>query len=291
MKNIDNTFMSFDKSYHEAKIVYFGCPFDGTASFKKGALLGPEEIRTASFGLETYSPYLKMDLEDDTKIIDVGDLNLQVMSLDDVLNEIKSFTQNILTDNKVPFMVGGEHLVTLPVAEAVFEKYPDLQVIHLDAHMDLRNDYEGDKLSHATVMRRIYDLVGPKRIYQFGIRSGTKEEFNFSDKYCIPNLFNLEKMADLTSQIGEKPIYVTIDLDVLDPSIFSGTGTQEPGGITFNEMIEGIKNLKGLNIVGADIVELAPNLDLSGVSTACACKVVRELALIISDNLRGYING
>ncbi len=287
MQNIDSTFMSFDKSYHEAKIVYFGCPFDGTASFKKGAVLGPEEIRNASYGLETYSPYLKLDLEVDTKIIDVGDLNLQVKSLENVLIEIKNFTQRILTDNKVPFMIGGEHLVTLPVAEAVFEKYPDLYIIHLDAHMDLRNDYEGEKLSHATVMRRIYDLVGSKHIYQFGVRSGTKEEFNFADKYCITNLFNLEKTIDLKNKLGGKPIYLSIDLDVLDPSVFSGTGTQEPGGITFNEIIDGLKNFRGLNIVGADIVELAPNLDLSGVSTACACKVVRELALIISDNLRG----
>ncbi len=291
MQTIDSTFMSFNKSYHKSKIVYFGCPFDGTASFKKGAVFGPEEIRQASYGLETYSPYLKMDLEDDTKIIDVGDLSLQVKSIDEVLTEIKIFTQKILKDDKVPFMVGGEHLVTLPIVKATFLKYPDLYIIHLDAHMDLRNDYEDAKFSHATVMRRIYDFLGPKRIYQFGIRSGTKEEFDFADKHCVTSLFNLDKMSDLNSSIGDKPVYVTIDLDVLDPSIFSGTGTQEPGGITFNEIIEGLKCLSGLNIVGADVVELSPFLDTSGVSTACACKVIRELALIISDNLRGKLNG
>lgn len=286
MNNIDNTFMSFDKSYHEAEIVYFGCPFDGTASYKKGAVQGPEEIREASYGLETYSPYLNLDLETDTKIIDVGDLNLQMLPVDIVLKEIRDFSRRIVADDKVPLMAGGEHLVTLPVVESVLEKYPDLHIVHLDAHMDLRYDYEGEKLSHATVMRRIYDLVKTDRIHQYGIRSGTKEEFLFADKYCNSNHFDLKKMSSLIEEIGEKPVYITIDLDVLDPSIFPGTGTQEPGGVTFKEMIDGLKYLRGLNIVGADIVELAPNLDASGISTACACKVIREIALIISDNKR-----
>ncbi len=286
MKNADNTFMSFDKSYHEAEIVYFGCPFDGTASYKKGAVKGPEEIREASYGLENYSPYLDLDLEEDTKIIDVGDLDLQMKSVEDVLKEINDFSKRIVADNKIPLMVGGEHLVTLPVVESILEKYEELHIVHLDAHMDLRNEYEGERLSHATVMRRIHDLIKPSRIYQFGIRSGTKEEFLFAGKYCHSNYFNLDKMTNLLEDIGDNPVYVTIDLDVLDPSIFPGTGTQEPGGITFKEMIEGLKNLRGLNIVGADIVELAPNLDASGTSTACACKVVREIALIISDNKR-----
>lgn len=286
MKNVDNTFMSFDKSYHEAEIVYFGCPFDGTASYKKGSVQGPEEIRMASYGLENYSPYLELDLETDTKIIDVGDLNLQMKSVEDVLKEIRDFSIRIVADNKIPLMVGGEHLVTLPVVESVLEKHQELHVIHLDAHMDLRNEYEGEKLSHATVLRRIYDLLKPGKIHQFGIRSGTKEEFLFASKYCNSNFFDLEKMKNLIEDIGDDPVYITIDLDVLDPSIFPGTGTQEPGGVTFKEMIEGLKNLRGLNIVGADIVELAPNLDASGISTACACKVIREIALIISDNKR-----
>lgn len=282
----DNTFMSFDKNYHEAKIVYFGCPFDGTASFKKGAVEGPRHIREASYGLENYSPYLNLDLEEDSQVIDVGDLDLQMKSIENVLTEIRIFSQRIIADDKIPLMVGGEHLVSLPVVEPIIEKYPDLRIIHLDAHMDLRNEYEGDKLSHATVMRRIYDLVGESRIYQFGIRSGTKDEFIFSNKNCITNLFNLEKMDTLIEEIGNKPVYVSIDLDVLDPSIFSGTGTQEPGGVTFVELIEGLKHLRGLNIVGADVVELAPILDASGVSTACACKVVREIALVISNNIK-----
>ncbi len=286
MKNIDNTFMSFDKNYHEADIVYFGCPFDGTASYKKGSVQGPEEIREASYGLETYSPYLDLDLETDSKVIDVGDLNLQMKSVEEVLKEIRDFSRRIIDDNKIPLMVGGEHLVTLPVVESIFLKYKNIHIIHLDAHMDLRNEYEGEKLSHATVMRRIYDFVKPGRIHQFGIRSGTREEFVFAEKNCNSNHYNLDKMSELLELIGDNPVYLSIDLDVLDPSIFPGTGTQEPGGVTFKEMIEGLKHLRGLNIIGADIVELAPNLDASGISTACACKVIREVALIIADNKR-----
>lgn len=287
MEKNEVTFMAFDKSYHEANIVYFGCPFDGTASFKKGAVKGPEEIREASYGLETYSPYLNLDLEEDTSVIDLGDLSLQLRSIEDVLYEIRNFTKKIVADGKIPLMVGGEHLVTLPVAEILMEKYSDLQIVHLDAHMDLRNEYEEEKLSHATVMRRIFELGRNSTIYQFGIRSGTKDEFNFSRKHCNTTLFNLEGMDKLLSQIGNKPVYVTIDLDVLDPGFFPGTGTQEPGGVSFKELLEGLMCLKGLNLVGADIVELAPLLDPSGVSTACACKVVREMALLISENLRG----
>lgn len=285
MQQVENTFMSFDKSYHEAKIVYFGAPFDGTASFKKGSVLGPMEIRNDSFGLETYSPYQNLDLEEDSSVIDVGDLELKGGDPAPVLEQIGDFVRRILADDKLPFMAGGEHLVSLPVIEALHERYPDLHIVHLDAHMDLRVDYEGDRLSHATVMRRAYELLGRDRIYQFGIRSGTREEFAFSRENCICNPFDLKGMDMLGSRLKDKPVYVSIDLDVLDPSVFSGTGTQEPGGVSFKELLEGLMNLDGLNIVGADVVELAPNLDTSGVSTSCACKVIRELALLISKNL------
>ena len=241
MEKIDETFMSFDKPYHQADIVYFGAPFDGTASFKKGAFFGPKAIREDSYGLETYSPYQDQDLETDTKVVDVGDLNFSGMGTEAVLDDINEFIKKIINDDKIPLMVGGEHLVSYPVVKALKENYPDLAVIHYDAHMDLRYDYEGDKLSHATVMRRIYESIDSNSIYQFGIRSGT--------------------------------------------------GTQEPGGVTFKELLDSIINLDGLNIVGADVVELAPNLDNSGVSTSCACKVVREMAIILSKSRRRRADG
>lgn len=287
MEQVENTFMGFDKSYHDARIVYFGAPYDGTASFKKGSVLGPMEIRNDSYGLETYSPYQNLDLEEETSVIDVGDLELGNGDPSPVLERIGDFVRGILRDGKIPFMAGGEHLVSYPVIQALHELHPDLHVVHLDAHMDLREDYLVDRLSHATVMRRAYDLLGRDRIWQFGIRSGTREEFAFARENCVSNLFDLGGMESLVHRLGRKPVYVSIDLDVLDPSVFPGTGTQEPGGVTFKELLDGLLLLDGLNLVGADIVELAPNLDPSGVSTSCACKVVRELALILSRNLQG----
>lgn len=287
----ESTFMGFDKSYHIADIAYFGAPFDGTASFRKGSVLGPAAIRNDSYGLESFSPYQNLDLENDTSVIDLGDLVFDDGTPAAVLATIRTFAQQIILDNKRPLMVGGEHLVTLPVVEVLHEKHPDLMIVHLDAHADLRLDYEGERLSHATVMRCIHDSLGDGRIHQFGIRSGTKEEFGFSREHCNTTNFNLEGMNLLHERLGDKPVYVTIDLDVLDPSVFPGTGTQEPGGITFKELMEGILSLRGLHIVGADVVELAPNLDPSGVSTSCACKVVREMALLLSDKERGENHG
>lgn len=286
-----NTFMNFDKPYHKASIVYFGVPFDGTASFKKGSFYGPSAIREDSYGLETYSPYQDLDLEVDTKVIDVGDLDLKGLGTKEVLDKIYEFTNNLVEDNKIPFMVGGEHLVSFPSVKALKEKYDNLVVVHFDAHMDLRYEYEGEKLSHATVMRRIYELVGEGAIYQFGIRSGTKEEFIFSKEKCISKLFDVSGTKKLAEIIKDKPVYLSIDLDVLDPSILSGTGTQEPGGVSFKELLDSILSLEDLNIVGLDVVELAPNLDSSGVSTACACKIVRELVLMISKRLKEEKNG
>lgn len=291
MNKIENTFMAFDKSYHEAEVVYFGAPYDGTASFKKGSVNGPGDIRRDSFGLETYSPYQNLDLETDSSVIDVGDLEFSSQSPEIVVKEIQDFTERIIRDGKIPFMVGGEHLVSYPAISSLSKVYPDLHIIHLDAHMDLREDYLGNPLSHATVMRRVYDLLGRHRIHQFGIRSGTREEFQFSKENCFTTLYSLEGMESLYERIGSTPVYVTIDLDVLDPGIFPGTGTQEPGGISFKELLYGLHSLKSLHIVGADVVELAPNLDASGVSTSCACKVIRELALEISTKNKEATNG
>lgn len=291
MQKPENTFMAFDKSYHEAEIAYFGAPFDGTASFRKGTRGGPEAIREDSYGLETYSPYQNLDLEEDSHVIDLGDLDFSSPEVHTVLQEIGDFARSIYADGKIPLMAGGEHLVSLPVITEAVKAYPDLHVIHLDAHMDLREDYLDEPLSHATVMRRVYDLVGTGRIHQYGIRSGTKEEFHFSRECCNTHPFSLQAMDGLAERLQGFPVYLSLDLDVLDPGIFSGTGTQEPGGISFQELLEGLLSLRGLHIIGADVVELAPNLDPSGVSTSCACKAIRELALMISINLKEAAHG
>lgn len=273
-------FIGCHKEYKESKIVLFGAPMDQTVSFRSGSRFAPNEIRLDSDAIETYSPYQDKDLED-ASVADLGDVDIYfgdvLKSLDSIYNQSKQ----IILDDKVPFLMGGEHLVTLPQVEAVYEKYPDLRVIHFDAHTDLREDYLGEKMSHATVMKRVSELLGDNKIYQFGIRSGLKEEFTYSENHQYIEKYTVNTVGDIVKGLKDYPIYVTVDLDVLDPSIMHGTGTPEAGGISFKELHEAILKLSSLNIVGCDVVELAPNLDSSKVSTLVAAKLIRELLILI----------
>ena len=281
-KNVE-TFIGCDFAYEEASIALFGAPFDSTTSFRPGARFGSAAIRHESFGLETYSPYQDKDLTD-KKVFDCGDLELCFGSSEAALKDIEELTRKIVNDGKLPIMIGGEHLVTYGAVKAVFEKYPDLQIIHFDAHADLRDDYLGAKLSHACVMRRCFDLVGDNKIHQFCIRSGDREEFRFADEHTDMHKFSFDGLPELVSELesNKTPVYLTIDLDCLDPSVFCGTGTPEAGGVSFTELLSAILKVSRTNIVGADINELAPMLDSSGASTATACKVLRELILSIN---------
>ena len=267
--------------YSDASIVVFGAPYDGTASYRPGSRFGPEAIRSNMDGFETYSPYQDKDMAD-YAFCDVGDIIFPFGNTQKVLSMIKSETKSILEDCKKTVVLGGEHLISLPVIESYIEKYPDMHIVHFDAHADLRDDYLGEKLSHATVMRRTYEKLGSGKLWQFGIRSGTKDEFEFAREHTHMCRFELCKMEKAVKAIDGAPVYVTIDLDVLDPSVFRGTGTPEPGGVMFTELLEALLDMEGMNIVGADIVELAPDYDGSGASTAAACKVLREMLLLMS---------
>lgn len=284
-KNVE-TFIGCEGEYEESKIVLFGAPFDSTTSFRPGARFGSSAIRHESFGLETYSPYQDKDLTD-TKVFDRGDLELSFGSAEAALGDIEEITAKILNDGKLPLMVGGEHLVTLGSVRAVAEKYPDLHIIHFDAHADLREDYLGVKYSHACVLRRCQEILGDGRIHQFCIRSGEREEFRFAKEHTDMHPFGLDGLQELVENLKQScvPVYITIDLDCLDPSVFPGTGTPEAGGITFMELLGAILEVSKLCVVGADVNELAPMLDASGVSTAVACKVLRELILAVYAKL------
>ncbi len=275
------TFIGCDSSYEEAQLVLFGAPFDSTTSFRPGARFGPSAIRHESFGIESYSPYQDEDLTD-YKVFDSGDLELCFGSSEAALWDIEKRAEKILSDEKIPLLIGGEHLVTLGAFRAVERKYRDVHIIHFDAHCDLRDDYLGARLSHACVIRRCHDIIGDGRIHQFCIRSGEREEFHFAEDHTDMHKFTLHGLAETLSEIGNKPIYFTIDLDCLDPAYFCGTGTPEAGGISFTELLHAIALVceKGY-VVGADINELAPMLDQSGASTALACKTLRELILAI----------
>lgn len=281
MKKNINTFLGFENKYKNSQAVLFGSPFDGTASFKSGARFAPSVMREDSWALETYSPYQDKDL-DDLELFDSGDLELPFGDKKRVLKLIEKTTTQILKDNKIPIMIGGEHLVTLGVVRALAKKYDDLHIIHFDAHTDLRESYLGEKLSHATVIKRVYDIVGENKIHQFCIRSGTKKEFEWAKKHTNLEKFTADILVETIVTLEKKNVYITIDLDVLDPSIFSGTGTPEAGGISFDYLMSCIYAMSKLdNVVGFDLVELAPQHDLSGVSTAVACKVLRELVLAV----------
>lgn len=277
----NQTFIGADTPFELAEIVILGAPFDGTASFRPGSRFGPQAVRTESEGIETYSPYQDMDLED-YQICDAGDMVLPFGDTEGALDQIQRAVTSIVDAGKAPFIVGGEHLITLPAFKAVLEKHPDLCLIHFDAHTDLREDYLGNPLSHATVIRRIWDLIGDNRIFQFGIRSGTREEFHWAKEHTGLSLHDFSGLDRAIKAIGDRPVYFTLDLDVLDPSIMPGTGTTEAGGVSFMELMRAIVSLSELNLVGMDMVELTPHLDISGVSTAVACKLVREMLLAMS---------
>lgn len=280
-KNVE-VFMACEKEAHEADIVLFGAPFDSTTSYRPGTRFGSSAVRRESYGIECYSPYQDKDLED-TKVMDCGDLELCFGNTKKALAQIEEQAKEILDNSAIPFMLGGEHLVTLGAFRAVLEKYPDIHIIHFDAHADLREEYLGEQLSHASVIRRCWDLVGDGRIYQFGIRSGDREEFYWAKEHVTMRKFDFEGLEEVLEKLEGTPIYFTLDLDVLDPSVFPGTGTPEPGGVTFDALRKAAEKVcSRANVVACDVNELSPHYDPSGISTAAACKIVREMLLALS---------
>ena len=285
LPNIE-TFIGCESSFEEASIVLYGAPFDSTTSFRPGARFGPAAMRHESFGLETYSPYQDRDLMD-ISVFDSGDLELCFGSSEMALSDIQKRAEEILKSDKFPLLLGGEHLVTLAAVRAVAAKYPDLHIIHFDAHADLRDDYLGAKLSHACVLRRCWEVLGDGRITQFGIRSGDREEWRWGKEHVTthPFIVDMEVLQETLRKLEGKPVYFTLDLDVLDPSVFPGTGTPEPGGISFEELRRAVTQIcSAARIVGCDVNELSPALDASGASTAVACKIVREMLLALLGN-------
>ncbi|AST59094.1 agmatinase [Thermoanaerobacterium thermosaccharolyticum] len=273
-------FLSSINDYKESDIVIVGVPMDYTVSFKPGTRFGPQAIRTASLGLEEYSVYLDRNLKE-KKYYDFGDLILPYGNVEKSLDIIGNAAKEILEDGKKPLFLGGEHLISAPVIKEVYKKYGDeLVVLHFDAHTDLRTEFFGEENSHATVLRKASEFINNKNMYHFGIRSGIKEEFEFSYKNTNMFLFNVvEPLKSVLEYIKSKPIYITWDIDVIDPAYAPGTGTPEPGGITSKEAFNAIHILKDLNVVGMDLVEVSPDYDHSGITSILAAKLIRESIL------------
>ncbi|OEF99865.1 agmatinase [Vulcanibacillus modesticaldus] len=276
-----NVFIASHPNYDDAQVVIYGMPMDFTVSYRPGSRFGPKRIREVSIGLEEYSPYLDRELKE-VKYFDAGDIPLPFGNPEKSIKMISEFVGKILKDGKFPFGLGGEHLVTWPIIREMYKKYPDLVVFHFDAHADLRTDYEGEPLSHATPIRKVVELIGGKNVYQFGIRSGLKEEFEFAKENINFYPFEvLEPVKKVLPDVKGRPIYITIDIDVHDPAFAPGTGTLESGGITSKEMLATIQEISKakLNIVGADIVEVAPIYDSADQTAILASKLIREMLL------------
>ena len=272
---LDRNWIGQNEDYNKSDIIMLGMPFDGTVSYRSGSRFAPERIRLASWGMEDYSPCFDKHLQE-VNFHDAGDLEFPLGNTYKSLDLIETNVREIYKDGKKLFGIGGEHLVTLPEIKAISDFYQNLALVHFDAHTDLREQYLGEEMSHSAVIRHIANIISPENIRQIGIRSGMKEEWEFMKKYntLISDYSGLDALKD-------KKIFVTVDLDVLDPSVMPGTGTPESGGMQFNELIGWFEYLKDFDIIGADVVELAPDYDPSGVSTAVAAKVIRELLMII----------
>ncbi|MDD7401273.1 MAG: agmatinase [Eubacteriales bacterium] len=275
-------YLGADASWDDAQIVLYGAPFDGTTSFRPGTRFGPAAMREASIGLENYSPYLDKHLTD-LAIYDAGDLVPPIGSVSKMINLVEDQTLRIAQAGKVPLMLGGEHSISLGAIRAMAQVYPDLRVIHFDAHTDLRPEFMEEPLSHACVIYHAWEILGDKKIASFGIRSGEAEEFAFARDHLAFHPFDLEGLKEYVAglKVQKLPVYFTLDLDVLDPAYLPGTGTPEPGGVTYLDLQNKIYQMAGLNVVGLDIMELSPPYDESGVSTVLACKLLREILLAL----------
>ncbi len=272
---LDKNFIGSTPDYGMSDVILLGMPYDCTCSNRPGTRFAPQQIRVESVGIETYSPYFDFDITD-IRFHDAGDLEFPFGNAKKMLEIVEDNTDCVYKDGKKILGIGGEHLVTLGEIKAIKKYFKNLAVIQFDAHTDLRKEYLGEELTHSGVMFKIGELIGFENIAQIGIRSGEKEEFRLMEKYSTHKKYfgELDKFKD-------KNIFITIDLDVLDPSLMSGVGTPEAGGMNYIELIGWLKYLKNFNIIGADIMELAPDIDITKVSTATACKLIREVLTIL----------
>ncbi len=272
-------FLGATEQYEDAQAVIIGLPMDFTVSLRPGARTGPQQIRNLSYGLEEYSVYQDKSLHE-LAFYDAGDVALPFGNVFESLKRIENVAAEIFAQRKFPLFIGGEHLVSYPVVKACYHQYPDLVVLHFDAHADLRREFEGEEESHATVMYKVAELLGPKRLYQFGIRSGIKEEFEYARENThlfVDELF--PALSKAVAEIGASPVYISLDIDVVDPAFAPGTGTPEPGGCTAREIIAAVQAMKQLRVVGMDLVEVSPVNDKSERTAILGAKIIREALL------------
>lgn len=279
-------FGGFDEPYERSNVIFLGVPLDVTSSYRSGYRFGPARIREASANLETYLTSAGLDVFERLNISDLGDLMVTPTDLGSTGERILRSVQRVTKDGKMPILLGGEHTISYFALQA----FKDVFVVHLDAHRDLRDEYSGDKLCHATVMRRVLDYLPPERLLQVGIRSCSKEEAEFAKEAGITT-YTSEQIIDDTSRIitevrklvGDARIYLTIDLDVLDPAFAPGVATPEPGGPSTVEFLRLIRELGKLDLWAFDVVELVPPYD-DGTTSFVAAKIIYELLAAMASS-------
>jgi len=284
-------FLGSAPSVENVDNVILGLPMDETCCFRPGTRLGPREIRYHSDNLELFSIEQGRELGERT-FFDAGDVELTVGAPDTAMNEIARAVGEILDRGQRPVCLGGEHGVTAGIARALAPRFPDLCVLHVDAHYDLREQWLGSSLSHATALRNVWNTMGfdtadePPRLVQIGIRSGPPEEWAFAQRH-IPQ-FMPDGVASLESFLDDwarrwagRPVYCTFDIDAVDPAYAPGTGTPEAGGITSREALALVRSLAKFRLVGFDLVEVSPPWDPAGITSALAAKLVRELLIAL----------
>jgi agmatinase len=278
----NKTYEGCQADFKNASIVLFGAGFDGTSTYRPGSRFAPNELRNETYyAQEDYSPYLQRNLSEKS-IHDLGDVRVLFGKVEETMTRIEKVARFIVQKSKKPVCLGGEHLVSYPMIKTLYDKYPSLHIVQLDAHLDAREELFGKRYSHGTVMRRISNFIKyPHRIYQVAIRSGSQDEFEYAQEYHQIFPFTTKGFLNSLKELDDQPVYLTIDLDVFDPSLLPGTGTPEAGGIFFQEYIELLKELDKINIVGADLVELSPYIDSSNASTIVASQILRELLMIL----------
>ena len=280
MKPADPRFLSCRAPYPEARIVLFGIPFEGSVNLRTGADHGPHDLRIASDSIETYSPALERDLED-LAIADLGDCELGPGTPREQLARAREEIRAFWRPGVLPIMLGGDHTATLSVVEVLAPAIPDLHILQLDAHPDLREEFLGERYNYASAMARVMDVVAPERVYQVGMRSGAREEYRRKAPHVFPAhaVRPVEAVRSLVPELARHPLYVTIDVDVLDPSEAPGTGAPEPCGITASELVEIVRLLEPCRIVGTDLMEVAHAFDPSGRTGITASWILREAIL------------
>lgn len=269
-------FLAADTPPHEARFVLVGVPLDHTTSFRPGTREAPARIRQVSEGLESFSPRWNCDLSQ-VGLADAGDLELPWGDVPTSLELVRRCVAQWAAPGRTVVLVGGEHLLTLPAVQALADRYPGLRVVQLDAHLDLRDEYLGQRLSHATVMRRVAERVGLEAIAGVGVRSGVPEEWALWRKtHRVDGGSFLEQVRQLLPWLDGHPFYLTVDIDVVDPAFAPGTGTPEPGGPAASELLEAVGLLAACRPVGMDLVEVCPARDPSDQTSLLAAKVIRE---------------